>query len=119
MDLIFHGRRDLADDLVGAYLKASGDGGGADLLPFYTAYRAAVRGKVEGLKLVEPEMSETDRIEGKVQARAHWLLALGELEGPSRRPCLVLEGGLPGVGKSTLACGLADRAGFATIRSDG
>ena len=46
------------------------------------------------------------------------MLALGELEEPARRPCLVLVGGLPGAGKSTLARALADRADFALVRSD-
>src|SRR5205807_9415471 len=39
-------------------------------------------------------------------------------EEPGRRPCLVLLGGLPGTGKSTLAAALADRASFQIIRSD-
>jgi predicted kinase len=45
-------------------------------------------------------------------------MALGELEAPGRKPCLVLVGGLPGTGKSTLARALAERAGFQVIRSD-
>ena len=48
MDLTLHGRRDLARAFVDAYIRASGDPEGRALLPFYTAYRAAVRGKVEG-----------------------------------------------------------------------
>jgi predicted kinase len=45
-------------------------------------------------------------------------LALGELETPGRRPCLVLVAGLPGTGKSTLAQGLTRRGEFRSIRSD-
>jgi predicted kinase len=52
------------------------------------------------------------------KAQGSWLLALGELETPSRKPCLVLVGGLPGTGKSTLANALGERAGFRVIRSD-
>jgi aminoglycoside phosphotransferase family enzyme/predicted kinase len=118
MDLARLGRRDLARAFADAYALASGDAEGLALLPFYTAYRAAVRGKVEGMELAEPEVPEAERADALAQARAHWLLALGELEAPGRRPCLVLVGGLPGVGKSTLARGLADRAGFVVIRSD-
>ena len=88
------------------------------MLPFYTAYRAAVRGKVEGLKLGEAEIPVPDRDAALIKARARWLLALGELEEAGRRPCLVLVGGLPGTGKSTLARALAERAGFTVIRSD-
>ena len=51
MELTLEGRGDLAGAFVEAYLRASGDAEGRELLPFYRAYRAAVRGKVEGMKL--------------------------------------------------------------------
>jgi hypothetical protein len=118
MDFAFHGRRDLARAFADAYFRASGDEEGRALLPFYTAYRAAVRGKVDGIKLAEREVPEAERARALAKARAHWLLALGELDEPGRRPCLVLVGGLPGAGKSTLAHFLAKQAGFSVIRSD-
>ena len=118
MDLAGIGRRDLARAFADAYFEAAGDADGRALLPFYNAYRAAVRGKVEGIECLEPEVPEAERAAVLLRARAHWLLSLSALEEPSRRPCLVLVGGLPGTGKSTLARGLAERAGFAVIRSD-
>jgi uncharacterized protein len=118
MDLAFHGRRDLARVFAEAYFQASGDDEGRALLPMYTAYRATVRGLVDGLKLGEPEVPETERQAALHRARARWLLALGELEVPDRRPCLVLVGGLPGTGKSTLGHNLAARAGLTVVRSD-
>jgi aminoglycoside phosphotransferase family enzyme/predicted kinase len=118
MDLKFNGRRDLASAFAEEYFRASAEGEGQKLLAFYVAYRAAVRGKVEGFELVEKEVPEGERAVALAKARAHWLLALGELETPARRPCLVLIGGLPGAGKSTLAQGLAAQAGFWLIRSD-
>jgi aminoglycoside phosphotransferase family enzyme/predicted kinase len=118
MDLLFHGRKDLAHAFAEAYFRAAGDDEGRALLPFYTAYRAAVRGKVEGFELAEQEVPQTERAAALKRAHAHWLLALGELEEPGRKPCLVLVVGLPGSGKSTLAQLLAARAGFAVIRSD-
>lgn len=118
MDLGYHGRRDLARAFADAYFEASGDGEGCQLLPFYSAYRAAVRGKVEGLKALQPEVSEHRRWKALEDTRGHFLMALGELERPSRRPCLVLVGGLPGTGKSTLACGIAEAGGFRVVRSD-
>lgn len=118
MDLHFHGRADLARTLAEAYLGAAGDLEGRALLPFYAAYRAAVRGKVDGMELAEKEIPEAERVDALKRARAHWLLALTELEEPGRRPCLLLVGGLPGTGKSTLARDLAARARFEVIRSD-
>ncbi len=118
MDLAFHGRRDLARSFADAYFRAAGDEEGRALLPLYTAYRATVRGLVEGLALGEEEVPESERRSLLCGARAHWLLALSELEEPVRRPCLVLACGLPGSGKSTLARSLAARAGFVLVRSD-
>jgi aminoglycoside phosphotransferase family enzyme/predicted kinase len=118
MDLAFRGRRDLAHAFAASYFRAAGDAEGEALLPFYTAYRAVVRAKVDGIKSAEGEIPEASRERAAGRARAYWLFALGELEEPARRPCLVLVAGLPGSGKSTLARGLAERAGFAVIRSD-
>jgi aminoglycoside phosphotransferase family enzyme/predicted kinase len=118
MDFARHGRRDLGHASAEAYFRASADAEGRTLLPFYTAYRAAVRGKVHGLKHTEQEVPAPERATALAEARAHWLLALGELEEAGRRPGLVLVGGLPGTGKSTLARSLAEHAGFAVVRSD-
>jgi uncharacterized protein len=118
MDFAYHGRRDLARAFAEAYLQSTRDEEGRQLLPLYTSYRAAVRGSVEGLKLAEREISRTDRALTLQQARGHWLLALGQLEEPLRRPGLVLVGGLPGTGKSSLAELLGQRARFSIIRSD-
>jgi uncharacterized protein len=118
MDLRYAGREDLAKRFVDAYIRISGDTEGLRLLPFYVSYRAAVRGKVEGIASKEPEVPRADREGSLARARAYWLLALSTLESPTRRPALVLVGGLPGSGKSTLAKILADRASFEVIRSD-
>jgi len=118
MELTLVGRGDLAGSFIDAYLRASGDEEGRSLVPFYKAYRAAVRGKVEGMKLAQAEIPEAERAAAQTQARALWLSALAELEEPCDRTCLVLLAGLPGTGKSSLARALAVRAGFAVIRSD-
>ena len=118
MGLNLQGRRDLGREFLDAYSQASGDDEGRALVPFYTAYRAAVRGKVEGLKLSRAEISEADRALALTKSRGSWLLALVELETPSRKPCLLLVAGLPGTGKSTLARAVAEHADYRVIRSD-
>jgi aminoglycoside phosphotransferase family enzyme/predicted kinase len=118
MDVVYHGRGDLARACADAYFAAAGDEEGRALLPFYVAYRAVVRAKVKGIQVAEQEIPSEQRTSMALRAEAHWLLALGALEEPARRPALVLIGGLPGTGKSTLARGLLTAANFTVIRSD-
>src|SRR5262249_33455288 len=77
MDLSFHNRRDLARSCGDAYFAAANDDEGRRLLPFYVAYRAIVRAKVEGMQLVEREIPEEQREQMMHKAEAHWLTALG------------------------------------------
>ena len=103
MELTIQGYGDLARVFTDAYLRAAGDTDGRALLPFFRAYRSMVRGKVRGLKSMDPQVPEPDRAEARDLARAHWLFALTELEDLCHRPGLVLVAGLPGTGKSSLA----------------
>lgn len=118
MDLIASGRPDLAKAFSAAYFQQTGDSTGTELLPFSVAYRAAVRAKVEGMTAAETEVPNADRHAARRRAGMYWNIALGQLEEPCDRPALLLIGGLPGTGKSTLARGLAEQAGFEVIRSD-
>ncbi len=118
MDLIRHGYRDRARWFLDAYLAAVDDQEGRALVPFYVSYRAAVRARVNGIKALEPEVPADEREKTRAEARAHWLLAMASIEECRRRPGLVLVGGLPGTGKSTLAQALASQASFELIRSD-
>lgn len=76
----------------------------------YVAYRAHVRAKVELLRRRQGDAAAED-----VAVRRH-RQTLDHLERARRR--LVLVGGGPGTGKSTLALGLADRFNWTVIDSD-
>jgi aminoglycoside phosphotransferase family enzyme len=86
MDLMSDGRTDLARAFAEGYFRASGDEEGRCLLPFYVAYRAAVRGKVEVFELSDQVIPEAERAAALGRARAHWLLALAQLERTGRGP---------------------------------
>ncbi|GAA0222911.1 AAA family ATPase [Cryptosporangium japonicum] len=76
----------------------------------YVAYRAVMRAKVACLRWQQgvPDSAAT----------AAQLLGLGVTHLRAAEPRLILVGGLPGVGKSTLAGGLADTLGAVLVRSD-
>ncbi|MDP2478946.1 MAG: AAA family ATPase, partial [Candidatus Palauibacterales bacterium] len=118
MDLAYRDRRDLAARFTDAYLEAAADPEGRALVPLYRSYRSAVRAKVEGIASLDAEVPEAARSRAAERACAYWLLTLGQLEIPPRRPGLVLVAGLPATGKSTLAAGLAEHASFEVLASD-
>lgn len=118
MDFVMHGRRDFARQFAESYFARTNDEEGRRLLPLYTSYRAAVRAKVESITSNEPEVGREHQAVASQQARAHWLIALGELESSAQRPALLLVSGLPGTGKSTVARALSAAANFQVIRTD-
>jgi aminoglycoside phosphotransferase family enzyme/predicted kinase len=102
MDLDARGQPELAQRLERAYVERSGDVELPELSEFYRSYRALVRAKVAALGA---------RLE---DAREHAHLALGY----GLRPTLVLVGGLPGTGKSSLAPHLARPLRARVLSSD-
>jgi aminoglycoside phosphotransferase family enzyme/predicted kinase len=118
MELEYEGRPDLSQAFTESYFRRSGDLEGLKLLPFYIAYRHVVRGKVCSLKARQEEVPRDKREEAEARARRHFLGALGRLAPPEERPCLILVGGLPGVGKSTVARLLEERVDFVRLSSD-
>jgi aminoglycoside phosphotransferase family enzyme/predicted kinase len=117
MDLLHHGRPDLAATLMNEYLRRTGDWEVRLLVPFYACYRAVVREKVESFRLADPGISPARKREAAGRAARYFRLA-SELARRDARPRLILVGGLPGSGKSTIARALAERIGADCLSSD-
>ncbi|MEM8587957.1 MAG: phosphotransferase [Pseudomonadota bacterium] len=107
MDLLHHGRRDLANRLINRYLALTGDYDGLRLLPLFLSFRAAIRAMAAALG--PPSDGRTARVERLER------LAVSFLDKTSQ-PRLIALGGLSGSGKSTLAAALASEIGMAGAR---
>jgi predicted kinase len=110
MDLERLGSPEAAAQLVADYREFAGDPAPPALLHHYLAYRAFVRVKVACLRSAQGD-TETAEL-----AREYADIALRHLRLGRAR--LILVGGAPGTGKSTIAGGLADRLGATLLQSD-
>ena len=110
MDLERLGRPELATAWLDAYAGFSGDPAPAALRHHYIARRAFAQAKAACLRTAQGDPTAV------ADAHAHADLALRHLRSGAVR--LVLVGGLPGTGKSTVAGGLADRVGAALLCGD-
>ena len=123
MDLDFHGRRDLSETLMNAYIRYSEDEGARDLLNFYKVYRAYVRGKVISFRL--DSLDPISQKEALRMAQKYFNLAATYVHEenkshplPEDRPKLIITCGLMGTGKTAIAKELAEMNGWAIISSD-
>ncbi|MBA9002793.1 bifunctional aminoglycoside phosphotransferase/ATP-binding protein [Thermomonospora cellulosilytica] len=110
MDLERLGAPALGERFLRWYAEYAADPAPASLRHHYTAYRAFVRAKVACLRHAQGDPqagAEAARLAG---------IALRHLRAGAAR--LILVGGLPGTGKSSLARELGDRLGCAVINSD-
>ncbi len=114
MDLEHLGAPAVARRLWTRYRQFTGETHPATLEHLYTAYRAAVRAKVACVRAEQLPTSE--RSEHLDRAAALFGLSLRHLERTRLR--LVLVGGLPASGSSTLAAALADHQGLLLHSSD-
>ena len=110
MDLERLGREDLAALLLQEYREFTAETHPASLEHHYIAYRAHVRTKVACLRHAQGDADAA--------AEARRLLEISASHLRHARVRLVLLGGAPGTGKSTLAAELGDRTGFVVLRSD-
>lgn len=114
MDLLRLGHADAAAQLVHWYREFSADQPPQSLVHHYIAYRAFMRAKVTAVREQDPTASlHSPSTEDAVELGT---LALSHLDTAAVR--LVLIGGAPGTGKSTLAGFLSRRLGMTTISSD-
>lgn len=110
MDLERLGAPQAAGRFLARYREFAGETYPESLAHHYFASRAHVRCKVACFR------HDQGDAESAAAARSLLDLALRHLE--SGRVRLVLVGGLPGTGKSTVAAGLADATGWSVLRSD-
>lgn len=75
MDLDYHGRQDLSEHLIHAFVVESDDQGLVEVLDFYKCYRAYVRGKVESFRLDDPHIPESEKKEAVKRAQRYFDLA--------------------------------------------
>jgi uncharacterized protein len=117
MDLEWRGRPDLARVFLSAYLARSEDRDLPLLLPYYSAYRALVRGMVDGLFSRNPDNDPKERDDAAERARRRFRLA-ARCAWRAAGPALIACRGLSGSGKTTIGLAVADRAGFELVSSD-
>jgi hypothetical protein len=108
MDLVAHGRPDLAYDFLNRYFEVSGDYAGIDVLRFYLVYRALVRAKVGAIKAAQT---------GHEFRADPYLETAHELCRPAT-PLLLITHGLSGSGKTTITDELVGRLHALRVRSD-
>ena len=118
MDLDYHGRHDLAEEVIRVYREASGDSVMGELLDFYKIYRAFVRGKVESFRLNDGGIDLHERELARARAVRYFRLARGYIERRRLRPTLFITCGVMGSGKSSLAGQIAFELGTACFNSD-
>jgi predicted kinase len=110
MDLERLGAQEASQRLIRWYCEFSDEHHPSSLADHYIAARALVRSKVACIR------ADQGDVDARAQARD--LLAMARDHLRSATVTLVLVGGAPGTGKSTLAQGLAEWSGWSLLRSD-
>lgn len=110
MDLEFLGREDLGRFFLDEYCRLSGDTAPQSLKDFYIAYRALVRAKVDCVRVTQ---GHDDAV---ADADRHFEIARNHLMSATVQ--LIVVGGGPGTGKTTLSRALAKQLGAQVISTD-
>ena len=118
MDFDMNRRADFRGPFLDEYIRTTGDGGVTGVLDFYTVYRAYIRGKVESMRLLDPQISPADKENARERARRYFRLARGYIVRRPISPSLILTCGLTGSGKSFMARELGFDLGLEIVCSD-
>jgi aminoglycoside phosphotransferase family enzyme len=113
MDLDDHGRNDLSARLLDAYLQASGDYAGLQVLRFYQVYRAMVRCKVASLRLAQG----ADDRDALVREVTGYIALARRYTRPVPAKLLITHG-LSGSGKTWVTQRLLEQSSLVRLRSD-
>lgn len=115
MDLEDRGLKCMSRRFISAWLEQTGDYQALQLLNFYKAYRAMVRGKVALFRLSQ----EQDSVQRAVILRQYRAYAsLAESYSAIPTPFLAITHGVSAVGKSHVAMRLVEALGAIRLRSD-
>ena len=117
MELDAAGREELAAAFLSSFAARTDDYGFFVLLDLYLSYRAFVRAKVAGF--VAADAGTPPAKARRKRQEAEWLLAHAEsYTRRHRAQAVVLVGGLPGVGKTTLAAAVGRALALPVVSSD-
>ncbi|MBI1395968.1 MAG: AAA family ATPase [Betaproteobacteria bacterium] len=112
MDLLDHDVPALAWDCLNAYLEATGDYGGVDVLRFYLVYRALVRAKVAAIRAGQIGNPRQDG-----DPVAHHVRLADRIARSTACGVMIMHG-VSGSGKTTIAGTLVETLGAVRVRSD-
>jgi len=116
MDLEDRKQDMLAQRFLNRYLEITGDYAGLKLLRFYKVYRAIVRAKVNALRISQEKIDSSEYDETFNEFLQY--LQLAEKFIHSGTPCLLINHGLSGSGKSYYTSILLEKHTAIQIRSD-
>ncbi len=117
MDLDINGNIADSNRLCAHYIQLSGDYDGVLLLPFYKAYRAMVRAKINSFQSDNEGITHQERDEYIQKASHYFQLAKRYMQQNTRGVVSIVFGNI-GSGKSTIAMELASLTGGVVINSD-
>ncbi|AAR34805.1 AAA family ATPase [Geobacter sulfurreducens] len=118
MDFDFVLRPDLGAAFLDEYTRITNDASVVEMIDFYKVYRAFVRGKVESMRLSDPQIPENEKQAAAARASRYFRLARGYAVRQGLPPTLFITCGLTGTGKSRLSRELSLDLGLEIASSD-